>query len=273
MTPKFGARPPLRNARLARNVDICFNLFSRDAGGQHGDITLAHWLDTLLDITAIARDQNTLKSALSDLAERFQFSGYAYIDLRFGHTLAISNYHPDWQHHYFHNNFKLLDPVIQRAKKLRRAFSWSAETDTASMSKRQKEFFANAADFNIRSGITVPVALPNRGTAMLTLASSKPRPAIDGEIDAVMAASTVAQVHARIQALQVTPSVEEPFHLTPKEVIFARWLELGKTVQDVADVENLKYNTVRKTLEELRARYDLCNNTQLVALAIRRGLM
>ena len=107
----------------------------------------------------------------------------------------------------------------------------------------------------------------------MSLRPSKPRPAIDGEIDAVMAASTVAQVHARIQALQVTPSVEEPFHLTPKEVIFARWLELGKTVQDVADVENLKYNTVRKTLEELRARYDLCNNTQLVALAIRRGLM
>ncbi len=246
---------------------------SRGAGGQHGEITLAHWLDTLLDITAVARDQSTLKSALSNLAERFQFSGYAYIDLRFGHTFAMSNYHPDWQDHYFQNNLKLLDPVIQRAKKLRRAFSWSAETDTGSMSKRQKAFFVDAADFNIRSGITVPVALPNRGTAMLTLASSKPQLAIDDEVDAVMAASTVAQIHARIEALQVTPSVEETFHLTPKEVIFARWLELGKTVQDVADVEDLKYNTVRKTLEELRGRYDLCNNTQLVALAIRRGLM
>jgi len=236
------------------------------------DITLAHWLDTLLDITAIARDQSTLKSALSNLAERFKFSGYAYIDLRFGRTFAMSNYHPDWQRHYFQNNLKLLDPVIQRAKKHRRVFSWSAEKDTGSMSKGELAFFADAAEFNIRSGITVPVALPNRGTAMLTLASSKPQQ-IDDEIDAVMAASTVAQIHARIEALQVTPSVAEPFHLTPKEVIFARWLELGKTVQDVADVENVKYNTVRKTLEELRGRYDLCNNTQLVALAIRRGVI
>ncbi len=51
-----------------------------------------------------------------------------------------------------------------------------------------------------------------------------------------MAASAVAQIHARSEALHVTPSVEEPFHLTPNEVIFARWLELVKIVQDVADI-------------------------------------
>ncbi|KQV17287.1 transcriptional regulator TraR [Rhizobium sp. Root1203] len=240
---------------------------------QNGDLTLAHWLDKLLDVTIIARDQKTLQSALSDVAERFEFSGYAYINLRFGQTFAISNYHSDWQDHYFKSDLKLLDPVIQRAKKLCRAFSWSGETDMGSMSKGELAFFADAADFDIRSGISVPITLPNRGTAMLTFASSKPQLASDHEIDAVTAASTVAQIHARIELLQATPSVEEPFYLSPKEVIFARWLGLGKTVQDVADVEEVKYNTVRKTMEELRGRYDLCNNTQLVALAIRRGLI
>ncbi|MDM9620455.1 transcriptional regulator TraR [Rhizobium sp. AC44/96] len=234
---------------------------------------MSHWLDSLLDITVIARDQKTLKSALSDLAERFEFSGYAYIDLRFGRTFAISNYHPEWQDHYFKSDLKSVDPVIRRAKKLRRTFSWSAEADMGSMSKSELAFFADATDFDIRSGITVPITLPNRGAAMLTFASRKPQLAVDHEVDAIMAASTVAQIHARIEALQATPSVEEPFYLSPKEVIFARWLELGKTVQDVADVEQVKYNTVRKTMEELRGRYDLCNNTQLVALAIRRGLI
>lgn len=234
---------------------------------------MAHWLDKLLDITVIARDEASLKSSLCDLAEHFDFMGYAYIDLRFGRTFAISNYHPEWQKHYFDSDLKLLDPVVQRAKKLRRAFAWSAEADTGFLSKRELAFFADAANFNIRSGVTVPVALANRGTAMLTFASRKPQLAAEREIDAITAASTVAQIHARIETLRPTPSVEEPFHLTTKEVIFARWLELGKTVQDVADVEDLKYNTVRKTLEELRGRYHLCNNTQLVALAIRRGLI
>ena len=89
---------------------------------------------------------------------------------------------------------------------------------------------------------------PNRGTAMLTLASSKPQLAIDDEIDAATAASTIAQIHARIEELQVPPSVEEPFHLTPKEAIFARWLELSKTVQDVADVEDLSSTPFGKHL-------------------------
>lgn len=234
---------------------------------------MAHWLEKLLDITAIARDEESLKFALSDLAQHYEFSGYAYIDLRFGRTYAISNYHPDWQKHYFKNDLKAVDPVIRQAKKLRRAFAWSAQADTVSMSKREQAFFADAADFNIRSGITVPIALPNRGTAMLTFASRRPQLAIEQEIDSIAAASTVAQIHACIEFLQATPSVEEPFYLSPKEVVFARWLELGKTVQDVADVEQVKYNTVRKTMEELRGRYDLCNNTQLVALAIRRGLI
>ncbi|MBW9116380.1 transcriptional regulator TraR [Rhizobium cauense] len=234
---------------------------------------MAHWLDKLLDITAIARDQNSLKSALSDLGERFEFTGYAYIVLRFGRTFAISNYHPDWQDHYFKSDLKSMDPVIKQAKKVRRAFSWSGEADRKSMSKGELAFFADAADFNIRSGVTIPITLPNRGTAVLTFASIKPQLEVDHEIDAIAAASTVAQLHSRIETLQATPSVEEPFYLSPKEVAFARWLELGKTVQDVADVEEVKYNTVRKAMEELRRRYDLCNNTQLVALAIRRGLI
>ena len=49
--------------------------------------------------------------------------------------------------------------------------------------------------------------------------------------------------------------------------------ELGKTVEDTAKIEDVKYNTVRIALAEARRRYDLCNNTQLVAQAIRRGLI
>lgn len=231
------------------------------------------WLEKLLDITAISGDQKTLKSALSELADRFEFSGYAFINLRFGQLYAVSNYHAEWQERYLRENFKQLDPVVRQAQKSCRAFSWSGESEKGSLSKAEIRFFADAADYGIRSGVSIPVATPNGAISMLTFASSKQNLSTERDFDAIAAASAVAQLHARIEQLRVTPSIEEPIYLTPKEATYLRWLALGKTVEDTADLEQVKYNTVRIALAEARRRYDLCNNTQLVALAIRRGLI
>ncbi|MNL49355.1 Transcriptional activator protein TraR [compost metagenome] len=108
---------------------------------------------------------------------------------------------------------------------------------------------------------------------MLTFASSEPKLIVESDIDAIAAASAVGQLHAHIEHLRVKPTIEEHVYLTPKEATFVRWIELGKTVDETADLEKVKYNTVRITLDGVKERYNLANNTQLVGLAIRRGLI
>ncbi|MFK4772108.1 hypothetical protein ACI3K0_29235, partial [Rhizobium sp. ZW T2_16] len=85
--------------------------------------------------------------------------------------------------------------------------------------------------------------------------------------------SAVGQLHAHIEHLRVRPTIEEQVYLTPKEATYLRWIELGKTVDETADLEQVKYSTVRITLDGAKERYNLTNNTQLVGLAIRRGLI
>lgn len=230
-------------------------------------------LERLLDICAIARDQTTLKSALADVAERFEFCGYGFLNLRPGETYAVSNFHPEWQHRYLNSNLKRQDPRVHKARRIRRAFIWSAQSEEEVLSKEGRRFFAAAGDFGIRCGISIPIAIANSAMSMLTFASSRSSLTREWKIDPVAAASAVGQIHARIEHLRTTPSAEVPVYLSPKEATYARWLELGKTVEDVADIEQVKYNTVRIALAEVRRRYDLCNNTQLVALAIRHGLI
>jgi LuxR family transcriptional activator of conjugal transfer of Ti plasmids len=234
---------------------------------------MTRWLERLLDITAIARDQKTLKAALSDLADRFGYSGYAFVNLRPGQSYAVSNYQAEWQERYHKEDLKRVDPIVRQAQKLRRAFAWSNGLHKSFLSKEERQFFSDASAYGIQSGITIPVATPNGAQSMLTFASAESCVASENEIDAVMAASAVAQLHARIEQLQVTPSIEDLIYLSPKEATYVRWLEFGKTVEDAADIEGVKYNTVRIALADARRRYDLCNNTQLVALAIRRGLI
>ncbi|AYM14814.1 MULTISPECIES: autoinducer-binding transcriptional regulator TraR [Agrobacterium] len=234
---------------------------------------MAQWVERLLDINAIARDQTTLKSALAELADRFDFSGYAFVNLRPGQAYGVSSYHPEWQTRYRDNGFQLFDPVMTQARRLMRAFSWSGSAERGSLSAKEKAFFSDASDYDIRSGVSIPIATPNGAISMLTFASSKPKLILERDIDAIAAASAVGQLHAHIEHLRIKPTIEEQVYLTPKEATYVRWIELGKTVDETADLEQVKYSTVRITLDGVKERYNLTNNTQLVGLAVRRGLI
>ncbi len=109
----------------------------------------------------------------------------------------------------------------------------------------ERAFFAQAADFRIRSGVTIPIQTANGSMSMFTLASEKPTIDLDREIDAVATAGSVGQPHARISFLQTTPTVEDAAWLDPKEATYLRWIAVGMTMEEIADLEGVKYNSVR----------------------------
>jgi len=227
----------------------------------------------LLEISAVAHDDATLITALTDLAERFEFSGYDYAKLLPGDFYVISNLHPDWLKRCRKLDLDRRNPIMKRAQQSRRAFAWSGTQENGTLSEEDQTFYDTASQFGIRSGVTIPIAISNGAISVLSFVSPKTVLSARDEIDPIAASSAVGQLHARIEQLKVTPSIQEPFYLSPKEATYTRWLSLGKTVEDTAEIEQVKYNTVRIALAEARRRYDLCNNTQLVALAIRRGLI
>jgi LuxR family transcriptional activator of conjugal transfer of Ti plasmids len=234
---------------------------------------MPNWVEKLLDITVIGNDQSMLKGALANLAERFDFVGYAFVNLRPGHAQAHSNYDFDWQKIYDRLDYRFIDPVMRQAQLIKRAFAWSGEASKGSLSKEQIKFFSRAADFDIRSGVSIPVATANGAMSMLTFASSKSTLAKDTEIDAITAASAVSQLHARFELLRATPSIEEKVMVTPKQANYLRWLSLGMTVEVIAELEHAKYAGVRSAIDDVRTRYGLSNHAHAVAWAVRRGLV
>lgn len=234
---------------------------------------MQHWLDKLTDLTALQGDETILKDALAGLAEQIGFGGYAYLSIQPGHVLAVSNYHPEWQSAYFERGYSALDPVVRRAKSTKRAFTWTGHDERSRLSKAERSFYAHAADFGICSGVTIPIKTANGAMSMFTLASEKPTVDMDGEMDVVAAAAAVGQLHARISFLQTTPSAEEPASLDPKEATYLRWIAVGKTMEEVAEIEGVKYNSVRVKLVEAKKRFDVHTMTHLTAIAIRRQLI
>ncbi len=234
---------------------------------------MQHWLDKLTDLAAIHGDESILTQGLADLTQHFGFTGYAYLHIQHKHSIAVTNYDREWQSTYFEKNFDKLDPVVKRAKSRKQVFAWSGEQDRARQSNEERAFYAHAADFGIRSGVTVPIKTANGSMSMFTLASERPAIDLDCEIDAVAAAAAAGQLHARISFLQTTPTVEDAAWLDPKEATYLRWIAVGMTMEEIADVEGVKYNSVRVKLREAMKRFDVRSKAHLTALAIRRKLM
>lgn len=231
------------------------------------------WLDKLTDLAAIPGDEGILKHALTAFTEQIGFAGYAYLNMQPGRSIAISNYHQNWQSDYFKRDYLTIDPVVRRARSLKRVFTWSGEQSMPRPSKAERSFYAHAADFGIRSGITVPIKAAHGSMAMFTLASEKPAIDLDREIDPVEAASAVAQLHARINLADPTPSVEEAIGLDPKSAAYLSWIAVGKTMEEAADLEGVKYNSVRVKIAETKKRFNVHTLTHLTAVAIRRKLI
>lgn len=234
---------------------------------------MQHWLDKLTDLAAIQGDESILKQALANLAEQAGFDGFAYLHIQPGHTVAVSNYHPEWQEIYFQRKYSALDPVVKRARSLKQVFVWSGEKEWPRLSKAERAFFAEAADFGIRSGVTIPVKAANGSISIFTMASNKAEIDLERGIDAVAAAAAVGQLHARMSFLSLTPNRQDPAWLDPKEAAYLQWIAVGKTMEEVADLEGVKYNSVKSKLEESRKRLDIHTMPHLIALAIRAGLI
>ncbi len=234
---------------------------------------MQHWLDKLTDLAALRGDETILKDALSQLAEQAGFGGYAYLYIRPGHTVAASNYHPEWQTLYFRGKFEMVDPIVNRAKSLKQAFAWSGQQERKRLSKEERDFFDRAADFGIRSGITIPIRAANGSTSMFTLASDMTEILLKREINPVAAAAAAGQLHTRMSLLPMTPTEQHPGWLDPKEAAYLNWIAVGKTMDEAADLEGVKYNSVKSRLEETRKRLQIHTMPHLVALAIRAGLI
>lgn len=234
---------------------------------------MRHWLNKLTDLTAINHNDTDLNEALTALSEELGFGLFAFFHINVGTSFAISNYDEAWQSLYFEKGFKNIDPVVTKAKTLLRAFSWSWDQDKRLLTKAQKEMYARSSDFGIRSGVTVPIRTANGSMSMFTLASRNDNTCVDRDIDAVAAAAAVGQLHARIAFLQTQPTSQEPVAFTPKETTYLRWSEAGKTVEEIAEIEGVKYNTVRINLENAKKRLGVYNITQLTSIAIRRKII
>lgn len=230
------------------------------------------WFERLTEQVALAHDEAAVKSTLEKLTGEAGFEAYAYLNLRAETQTAISNYNPQWQHRYFEKSYARIDPVVRKARSQYAAFSWCNETSLRTCRKRW-QFYAEAADFGIRSGVTIPITNGFGHIAMLTLASEDPNFSEGPGLDPALAASAVAQMHARLSFLSARPTQYTPIRLKAAELTCLRWSAEGKSMKDIAQIENTTYANVAFFLRNAKTALGAITLPQATALAKEFGLI
>ena len=231
------------------------------------------WFQKLTDISSAAKSDATLKLALSDLAEELGFDCYAYLNVQPKRTFAVSNYPLEWQTRYLARDYTRIDPVVSQARARMQGFVWSTRNPRQAGSKDVRRFYDEAGDFGIRSGISIPVRTAFGHMSMLTLASGKTSLSLERDIDHVAAVTAVAFLHAKFKLHDGQPTASRTIDLTAKQALCLAWSAEGKTMRDIANIENLSYATVNFHLNNARRALDASSLAQATALATKLKLI
>lgn len=230
-------------------------------------------LQGLIDAVDLAHDERSIRNALKKFTVSSGFDRYAYIHVHADDAVAFSDYPAEWLNLYFAKHYTIIDPVVTTAKRSMRMFSWSAEERDVRRSSREiKQFYSEATDFGIRSGVSVPIRTSYGRTAMLTLASDRQRVEIP-PWDPMQAALALAYIHIHLSLASESSFKTGDVTLSTQEATSLGWSSHGKSMNVIAELLGIKPRTVQFYLDNARDKLGASNLQQAVRIAMEKKLI
>jgi LuxR family transcriptional activator of conjugal transfer of Ti plasmids len=234
------------------------------------------FFDKLTDASSAATSHRQLKVTLGRLAKANGFNHFAYLSLNANQIVAISDYPREWQKLYFARSYTEVDPVVFSARNFKRTFAWSVDFARKETAADVRQFLGHAADFGLRCGVSIPVRTGFGGMAILTLVSSH---TVKLELDQlpeesqIAAATAVALIHARFREYEARLGAGPEIQLSGREVSCLRWSAEGKTLHDIAVLEDMTFSNVRYHVGEAKKKLGAVTLPQATATAVRSMLI
>lgn len=184
-----------------------------------------------------------------------------------------TNYPDEWVRHYLARGYMEVDAVALEAARSPLPFHWQAALARPEHGAAAHRVFAEAAEFAIRDGFTVPIH-SSSGLSIISLAIDDP---------ALFTAKGTARRHALHllalhfhlacdRALAEAPTPPAPA-LTPREREVLVWAAKGKTGWEIAQILHLSERTVTYHVENARTKLGAASRAQAVVAALTLGLI
>ena len=246
------------------------------SGSSMANITIDSAAIRLTD-TILGYNDQDLEQTLKEIAAGIGLCHIAY--LRFSPekssdtsllTAAVT-YPIRWQNRYFEKQYVLIDPVVTVGSKAVLPFDWDEFTvDDPAV----QAFFIDASNYDVgRNGLSIPVRNRKGAFSLVSFTSNhtkqewkeyKTRNMIKLQLMSVLIDSA-ASINLKLN----TP----PVKLSKREEQCLIWAARGKTYQDISEILNISFASVKSYLDTARHKLNCINLTHAVAVAIATGVI
>jgi LuxR family transcriptional activator of conjugal transfer of Ti plasmids len=229
-------------------------------------------LDRFIDAVSLVTEEKHFKRSLQNLADSLGYELYAYINISFKSSFALSNYPKEWQDRYLQKSYQRVDPVIEIARRTMAPFTWSLE-DRQFRRQQRRGFAREANEFGICSGTTIAIPAGFGHTSFLTFASRETSLGSRAPLNHVPATTAATFTHAFVTLRRPRASASSVVRLAPQETICLRWAAEGKSMREAATLLGIKYSSARSYLDNAREKLGAITLIQAVAIATRLNLI
>ncbi|WP_373414969.1 LuxR family transcriptional regulator [Ensifer aridi] len=179
------------------------------------------------------------------------------------------NYPDGWQERYFKMGYDKIDPIIKTSRKRARAFRWSEVYNQACTTEDERRVFDEAAEFGLRSGISIPLHGPNGSFAIMSFARKR-----DFQNRTVTYLQLAAlHFHLRAATLVNSSGIEEIPNLSPREKECILWSARGKSSWEIGKILGVSVNTANFHIKNAMQKLDSSSRTTAAIKALHFGII
>ena len=227
--------------------------------------------------TILGYNDKDIRDTLKAIASEIGISHISYI--RFAQDksadtsifTASATYSREWLARYFLKKYVNSDPVIARGREAVHSFDWETlgEGNPSALA-----FLADAADYGVGcNGLSIPVR--NRRGAFSLVSFTSDRPKAEWEqyknenMTKLQLLAVLIDSAANINFKLPSP----PVKLSRREEQCLIWAARGKTYQEIGEILDLTFGSVKTHLDSARHKLNCMNLTHTVAVAIASGVL
>jgi DNA-binding CsgD family transcriptional regulator len=183
-----------------------------------------------------------------------------------------ATYSFQWQTRYFLKQYLVIDPVVAHGSKAILPFDWG--DDLPRDNPAIQAFFADALAHGVgRNGVSVPVRNRRGVYSLVSFTSDHSKQEWQEFKRSNMVKLQLISVLIDSAASVNLKLSSQPIKLSKREEQCLIWAARGKTYQDISDILNISFGSVKSYLDTARHKLNCANLTHAVGVAIATGVI
>lgn len=213
--------------------------------------------------------QQSCRAATEEMGYDFYLFGGYYPIIE---TIVMSSSFPDeWRARYDEKGYVALDPIVRHCWSESGAIIWrNVIYSEGKQGEQERAIMAEASEFGLRSGISIPVHGAGAEGCMLSLVSKEDQAEFEHHDEWGLQIVVHAMHEATKRIITKSPDAKQPTieSLSPREIECLSWTAKGKTSWAISRILEVSENTVIFHLRNAIKKLEVTNRSQAVAKAI-----